>query len=80
MHEHGENGVTHVLAVDDDPSVRDLVTTYLGDHDMRVTAVPDEQSMSKVLAREAGADAVLGKPVAAHDLATALARVLGRAP
>ncbi len=53
MHEHGENGVTHVLAVDDDPSVRDLITTYLGDYDMRVTAVPGEQEMVKVLAREA---------------------------
>jgi CheY-like chemotaxis protein len=31
-------------------------------------------------AREAGADAVLGKPVARHELASALARVLGRAP
>lgn len=53
MHEHGEIGVTHVLAVDDDPSVRDLITTYLGDYDMRVTAVPGEQEMAKVLAREA---------------------------
>ena len=53
MHESGETGLTHVLAVDDDPSVRDLITTYLGDYDMRVTAVPDEQEMSKVLAREA---------------------------
>ena len=53
MHESDETGLTHVLAVDDDPSVRDLITTYLGDYDMRVTAVPDEQEMSKVLAREA---------------------------
>lgn len=53
MHESGETGLTHVLAVDDDPSVRDLIATYLGDYDMRVTAVPDEQGMSKVLAREA---------------------------
>lgn len=53
MHESGETGLTHVLAVDDDPSVRDLIATYLGDYDMRVTAVPDEQGMSAVLAREA---------------------------
>jgi two-component system response regulator VanR len=53
MHESGETGLTHVLAVDDDPSVRDLITTYLGDYDMRVTAVPDEREMSKVLTREA---------------------------
>jgi two-component system, OmpR family, response regulator len=53
MHESGETGLTHVLAVDDDPSVRDLISTYLGDNDMRVTAVPGEQEMAKVLAREA---------------------------
>jgi DNA-binding response OmpR family regulator len=53
MHERGENGLTHVLAVDDDPSVCDLIATYLGDNDMRVTAVPGEREMSAVLAREA---------------------------
>ncbi len=42
----------HVLAVDDDPSVRDLISTYLGDYDMRVTAVPGEQEMASVLERE----------------------------
>jgi DNA-binding response OmpR family regulator len=49
----GENGLTHILAVDDDPSVRDLITAYLGDNDMRVTAVQGEREMSAVLAREA---------------------------
>jgi two-component system OmpR family response regulator len=43
---------THVLAVDDDPSVRELISTYLGDHDMRVTAVPGEAEMAAVLERE----------------------------
>ncbi len=42
----------HVLAVDDDPSVRDLISTYLGDYDMRVTAVPGEPEMASVLERE----------------------------
>jgi len=53
MYEGAEPGLTHVLAVDDDPSVRSLVTTYLGDYDMRVTAVTGESEMATVLAREA---------------------------
>jgi two-component system, OmpR family, response regulator len=48
-----ESGLSHVLAVDDDPSVRDLICVYLGDHDMRVTAVTNEREMLSVLAREA---------------------------
>ena len=42
----------HVLAVDDDESTCDLVRVYLGDRDMRVTAVASEADMSSVLARE----------------------------
>lgn len=42
----------HVLAVDDDASVRDLISTYLGDNDLRVTAVSREAEMRAVLARE----------------------------
>ncbi|WP_353506169.1 response regulator [Variovorax jilinensis] len=41
-----------MLAVDDDPSVRDLITHYLGDHDFRVTAVTTEGEMRSVLARD----------------------------
>ena len=29
----------HILAVDDDPSVRKMIADYLGDNDMRVTAL-----------------------------------------
>jgi CheY-like chemotaxis protein len=29
----------HVLVLDDDAAVRDLLTTYLGENDLRVTAV-----------------------------------------
>jgi two-component system OmpR family response regulator len=43
----------HVLAVDDDPSIRQLVATYLGDFDLRVTAVANGREMQQVLAREA---------------------------
>ena len=31
----------HVLAVDDDPSVRQMIVDYLGDNEIRVTAVPE---------------------------------------
>ena len=40
----------HVLVVDDDPTIRDLVTEYLGKNDLRVTAVADGGSMQAVLA------------------------------
>jgi DNA-binding response OmpR family regulator len=43
---------THVLAVDDDASIRQLMTTYLSDHDIRVTAVQSGREMAEVLARE----------------------------
>ncbi|WP_157265558.1 response regulator [Azohydromonas aeria] len=43
----------HVLAVDDDPSVRQLVSHYLGDFDFRVSAVRSGQEMREVLARSA---------------------------
>ena len=43
----------HVLAVDDDPSVRQMIADYLGDYEMRVTAVATGREMADVLAREA---------------------------
>lgn len=43
----------HVLAVDDDPLIRELIVGYLGDYDIGVTAVPGGQEMRAVLAREA---------------------------
>jgi two-component system OmpR family response regulator len=45
-------GWPHVLAVDDDPSIRTLLADYLGDNELRVTAVPDGRAMDRVLARE----------------------------
>jgi DNA-binding response OmpR family regulator len=40
----------HVLVVDDDPIIRELVSDYLGKHEMRVTAVPDGAAMRHVIA------------------------------
>jgi DNA-binding response OmpR family regulator len=42
----------HILAVDDDPSIRALLCDYLGDNELRVTAVSDGRAMDDVLARE----------------------------
>ena len=42
----------HVLAVDDDPSVRQLIISYLSDHEFRVTAVASEREMRSVLDRD----------------------------
>jgi DNA-binding response OmpR family regulator len=43
----------HILVVDDDPRVRELVAEYLADHDMRVTAAASGGEMFAVLDREA---------------------------
>ncbi len=43
---------THVLAVDDDPSVRQMIIDYLGDNDIRVTALESGQQISDVMARD----------------------------
>jgi len=47
-------GVTaaHVLAVDDDPSVRQMIVDYLCDNDIRVTALPSGKQIADVMARD----------------------------
>ena len=42
----------HVLAVDDDPIIRDLIADYLKQNELRVTTVADGRSMQAVLAEE----------------------------
>ena len=37
--------MTHVVVVDDDPIIREAVAEYLGEHQFRVTAVADGESM-----------------------------------
>jgi two-component system OmpR family response regulator len=41
----------HVLAIDDDPSVRQMIVDYLGDNDIKVTALPSGQTIAEVMAR-----------------------------
>jgi PleD family two-component response regulator len=43
----------HVLAVDDDDTIRQAVADYLSRHDFRVTAVADGRAMQGVLAQDA---------------------------
>ncbi len=42
----------HVLVVDDDPSIRQLIVEYLGDNEIRVTAVASTRLIAEVMARE----------------------------
>jgi len=43
---------THVLVVDDDPSIRQTIVNYLGDYEMRVTALASGREIADVTARE----------------------------
>jgi two-component system, OmpR family, response regulator len=45
-------GPVHVLAIDDDASVRQMITDYLGDNDIRVTALASGRELAEVMARE----------------------------
>ena len=42
----------HVLAVDDDPSIRALLADYLAENELRCTAVATGVELNAVLARE----------------------------
>lgn len=42
----------HVLAVDDDPSVRQVIAAYLGDNDMRVSTLPSGRGVAEAIERD----------------------------
>jgi two-component system, OmpR family, response regulator len=42
----------HVLVVDDDPSIRELVTDYLGQNDLRVSSAADGRAMRAILSEQ----------------------------
>jgi two-component system OmpR family response regulator len=42
----------HIVAVDDDPSVRKMISDYLTDNDVRVTAAASGRELAEVMARE----------------------------
>jgi len=52
VEERGHAYAAHVLVVDDDPSVRKMITDYLGDNDVRVTALAGGHEISAVMKRE----------------------------
>jgi two-component system, OmpR family, response regulator len=45
--------VVHVLAIDDDPSVRQMIADYLGDNQIRVTVGGTGKDIAQVMEREA---------------------------
>jgi len=57
----------HVLAVDDDPSVLAFISSYLNDHDLRVTKAGSEHEMTEVMARELVDIVVLDLRLARED-------------
>ena len=42
----------HVLAIDDDPSMRQMIEDYLGDNEIRVTTLSSGRDIDDVMARE----------------------------
>src|ERR1700726_4275491 len=57
----------HVLAIDDDPAMRELIADYLGENERRVTAVATGAEMEKVLAEQAIDVVVLDLRLAGED-------------
>src|SRR5712664_1134191 len=48
----GHAALPHVLVVDDDPTIRELVCDYLGKNELRVSAVADGPAMQLVLGEQ----------------------------
>src|SRR5258708_29943779 len=57
----------HVLAIDDDAAMRDLIADYLGANDLRVTTVATGAEMQKVLDEHAVDVVVLDLRLAGED-------------
>ena len=47
----GSQAAAHVLAVDDDPSVRQMIADYLGDNDIEVTVAGSGRDIAPIMAR-----------------------------
>src|SRR6267143_12772 len=73
--------LAHILAIDDDPTIREAIAEYLGKHDFRVTTVADGRAMREVLdesaipiimltGRSEEADRVMGLELGADDYLT----------
>jgi DNA-binding response OmpR family regulator len=53
MTDINDTPLPHILVVDDDPAVRDLLCEYLGDNELRVTAAENGTAMLEAFDREA---------------------------
>ena len=60
-------GPAHVVAVDDDPDVLALISSYLSDHDLRVTTAVSEREMTEIMARDSVDIVVLDLRLARED-------------
>jgi two-component system OmpR family response regulator len=49
----GTSAKQHIVVVDDDPDIRDMLTNYLESENFRITAVADGNAMSRVLGEKA---------------------------
>ena len=57
----------HILVVDDDPALRQMLTEYLSGHDLRVSAVDSSAAMRRVMADEAVEMVVLDLKLPGED-------------
>src|SRR5437764_12606141 len=57
----------HILAIDDDPAMRELIADYLGENDVRVTTVATGEEMARVLDEQAIDAIVLDLRLADED-------------
>jgi DNA-binding response OmpR family regulator len=46
------SSTAHVLVIDDDPSIRQMIADYLGDNDIRVTALDSGREIDRVMTQE----------------------------
>jgi DNA-binding response OmpR family regulator len=60
-------GAIHVLAVDDDPSVRQMIADYLGDNDIKVTVSATGRDIAQLMARETIDLVILDLKLAGED-------------
>lgn len=60
-------GVRHILAVDDDPAIRNLIADYLSEHDFRVSQANDGREMHRILAASAVDLIILDLKLAGED-------------
>src|SRR5690606_4219532 len=69
----------HILIVDDDPSMREMMSSYLRGQNFRVSAVADGQGMSRTL-RDKPVDLIILDMKLADEDGLDLMRSLGNPP